>query len=93
MDDRYGWMQAWVSVTKANADGTLNSLTIGIEANECHIEVGERKDPLKSLIDTDNQSWWSPDKVMTKKINSNDLKKESVTEFANKASQELGIQL
>lgn len=93
VDDRYGWMQAWVSVAKANADGTLNSLTIGIEVNECHIEVGERKDPLKSLIDTDNKSWWSPDKVMTKKINSNDLKMESVTEFANKASQELGVQL
>lgn len=92
-DDKYGWMQAWVSVAKTNADGTLNSLTIGIEANECHVEVGKRKDPLKSLMDTDNHSWWSPDMVITKRVNGDDLMKEGVIDLVSKASRELGVQL
>ena len=92
-EDNFGWMHTWVSVAKENSDSTLNSLTIGIESSECHIEVGERKDPRKSLIDTDNQSWWSLGMVMTETVESKNLTRNSVMELVDKASQNLGIHL
>ena len=95
-DNNFGWMQAWVSVAKANDDATLNSLTIGIlqgsiDGAKCDIEVGVRKDPLKSLKDTDNQSWWNPGGVISKTIDSKELSLAGVTEYVDKASKELRI--
>ena len=89
-DNNFGWMQAWVSVAKENNDGTLNSLTIGISQGSidgalCDVEFGVRKNPQTLLKDTDNQSWWKPDMVMTKQFNQ--LILDGVKEFVDNSSK------
>ena len=64
----YGWMQTWVTVAKPNPDGTTNAITIGLPKRKLEdsmfpVEIGVRKQPNKSLSDTDNHSWWHKNQV------------------------------
>lgn len=85
-DDNYGWIQPWVSVARSNDDGTMDSLTIGfpkesVDSSVCVVEFGIRKNPGKSLSETDNHGWWHKNSVKTKYLKISDLKEEEIRDI------------